>query len=58
MVSRRKKGKTIHSEAREMINRVNHQCKREAVKKSLVLPICRAGERTANCCGVKVVTVK
>jgi hypothetical protein len=32
MVSSRKKSKTIHSEAREMINHVNHQCKQEAVE--------------------------
>jgi hypothetical protein len=30
----RKKGKTIHIEARDMINHVNHQCKQEAVEKS------------------------
>jgi hypothetical protein len=41
-----------------MINHVNHQCKRDAVEKSLILPICRADERTANCCGVKVAIVK
>jgi hypothetical protein len=34
MVSSQKKGKTIHSEDREMINHVNHQCKEEAVEKS------------------------
>jgi hypothetical protein len=41
-----------------MINLVNHQCKQEAVKKSLILPICRADERTMNCCRVSVATVK
>jgi hypothetical protein len=52
MVSRQKKGITIHSEAREMIKRVNHQCKQEAEQKSLILLICCAGERTANLCMV------
>jgi hypothetical protein len=37
MVTSRKKGKTIHSEAREIINDVNHHCKQEAVEKSLIL---------------------
>jgi hypothetical protein len=58
MVSSQKEGKTIHSEARELISHVNHQCKQEAVEKSLILPICRADERTANYCGVSVATVK
>jgi hypothetical protein len=58
MASSQKKGKTIHSEAREMINHVNHQGKQEAVEESLILRICRADERTANCCGVSVATVK
>jgi hypothetical protein len=58
MVSRRKKGKTINCEAREMKNHVNHQCKQEAVEKSLILPIRRSDERTVNCCGVSVATVK
>jgi hypothetical protein len=58
MVSSRKKGKTIHSEAGEMINHVNHQCKEEAVEKSLILPVCRADERPANYCVVSVATVK
>jgi hypothetical protein len=42
-------GKTIHSEAREMINHVNHQYKQEAVEKSLILHIFRADERTVKC---------
>jgi hypothetical protein len=58
MASSRKKGKTIHSEAREMLNRVTHLCKQEAVEKSLILPICCADERPANHCGVSVATVK
>jgi hypothetical protein len=57
MASNRKRSKTIHSEAREMINHVNSQCK-QAAEKSLILPICRADEKTANCCGVSVSTVK
>jgi hypothetical protein len=44
MVISWKNGKTIHSEARELINHVNHQCKQDAVEKSLILPICRADE--------------
>jgi hypothetical protein len=58
MVSSRKKGKAIHSEASEMKNCVNYHCKQEAVEKSLVLPICRADERTAYYCRVSVATVK
>jgi hypothetical protein len=58
IVSSREKGKTIHSEARKMIYNANHQYEQDAVEKSLVLPICRADERTANCCGVSVATVK
>jgi hypothetical protein len=58
MVSSRKKGKPIHSEAREMINHVNHQCKQEAVTKNLILPIYHADARTVNYCGVSVATVK
>jgi hypothetical protein len=58
MVGTQKQGKTIHNEAREMINHVNHQCKQEAVEKCLILPICCADERTANCCRVSVATVK
>jgi hypothetical protein len=58
MVSSRKKGKTIHSEYRVMMNHVNYHCKQEAVKKSLILPICRAGKRTVNYYGVLVPAVK
>jgi hypothetical protein len=58
MVSSQKKGETIHSQARKMINHVNHKCKQEAVEKSLILPVCCADERRANCCGVSVATVK
>jgi hypothetical protein len=58
MVSSRKKGKTIQSEAREMINHVNYQCEQEAVEVSLILPIFRADERTANCRRGLVATVK
>jgi hypothetical protein len=58
MANSRNKGETIHSEARDLINRVNHRCKQEAVKKSLILPICRADEKTANYCGGSVATVK
>jgi hypothetical protein len=58
MVRKQKMGKTIHSEAREMINHVNHQCKQEAVEMSPILPICHADERTANYYGVSVATVK
>jgi hypothetical protein len=53
MVSSQKKGKTIHHEDSEMINHVNNQCK-QAVEKSLILPICLANERTENSCGVSV----
>jgi hypothetical protein len=60
MVSSGKKGETIHREAREMINHVNHQCKQEAVEKSLILDfvclLCRL--KTANYCGMLVATVK
>jgi hypothetical protein len=41
-----------------MINHVNHQCKQEAVEKSLILPNCHADERTAKYCGASVATVK
>jgi hypothetical protein len=58
MVSSWKKGKTIHSEARELINHVNHQSKQDTAEKSLILPICRADERTGNYCVVSVATVK
>jgi hypothetical protein len=58
MVSSQKKGKTIHSEAREMITHVNHQYKQEAVEKSLILPIRYSDGRKANCCGVSVASVK
>jgi hypothetical protein len=34
-----------------MINRVNRLCNQEAAEKYLILPIYRADERTANCCG-------
>jgi hypothetical protein len=53
-----KRGKTIHTEAREMTNHVNHRCKEGVVEKSLVLSVYRADERTANCCGMSVATVK
>jgi hypothetical protein len=56
MFSSRKKGETIHSEA--MINHMNHQCKQEAVEKSLILPICHADERTVKYFRVSVATVK
>jgi hypothetical protein len=58
MVSCRKKGKTVRSEARQIINHVNHQCKQDAVEESLILPIWHSDERTANYCGVSVATVK
>jgi hypothetical protein len=58
MVNSRKKDETIHSEVREMINHVNHQCKQEALEKCLILPICCADERTANYVGVSVDIVK
>jgi hypothetical protein len=51
MVNSQNKGETVHSEARELINHVNLQCKQEAVEKSLILPICHADERTVNYCG-------
>jgi hypothetical protein len=54
----RTKDKTIHSEAREMINRVNRLCKQETEEKNLILPISRADERTANWCGVSAATVR
>jgi hypothetical protein len=57
MVSSRKEAKTIHSEARNMINHVNRRFEQEAVEKSLILPICREDERTANCCVVSVATM-
>lgn len=44
------KGKTIHSEPREMINYVNHQRKQEALENGLILP--------ANYCRGSVATVK
>jgi hypothetical protein len=50
--------KTIHSEAKEMTNHGNHQCKQVAVVKSLILPICHADERTATYFRVSVTTVK
>jgi hypothetical protein len=53
-----KKGKTIHSEARKMVNRVNHRCEQEALWQSLDLLICSADERTANCCWESVAEVK
>jgi hypothetical protein len=37
---------------------MNHQCKQEAVEKSLILPICHVDERTVNFCEVLVATVK
>jgi hypothetical protein len=55
MASGRKRGKTIHSEA---INNVNRQCNQEAEEKSLILPICHADERTANYFGMSVSAVK
>jgi hypothetical protein len=58
VVCSRKKGKTIHSEAREMISHVNHQCKQEAVEKSLILSICHADEGTVNYCGESVAAVR
>jgi hypothetical protein len=58
VVSSQKKGKTIHSDAREIISCVNHHCKQEEVKKSLILPICHKGERTVNCCGGLVTAMK
>lgn len=44
--------KTIRSEAREIINHVNHQRKQEAMEKGLILPVYHADERRANHCGV------
>jgi hypothetical protein len=58
MVSNRKTSKTIHSEAREMINHANRQYKQAAVEKSLILHICCADEREVNFCGRLVATVK
>jgi hypothetical protein len=58
MVSSLKKGKTIHREARETTDHVNHQCKQEAVNLPVILPICLADIGTANICGVSVATVK
>lgn len=57
MASSLKKYKAIHSEAREMINGVNYQCK-EAAEKSLISTVYRGDERTANCYGVLFATVK
>jgi hypothetical protein len=52
------KGKTIHSEAREIKkNCVNRLCKQETVEKNLILPISRTGDRIANYCGVFGATV-
>lgn len=42
VVSSQKKVKAIHSEAREVINHVNHQCKQETMEKSdFVYLLCR-----------------
>jgi hypothetical protein len=41
-----------------MINHVNYQCKQDTVEKSLILTICNADKRTANCCEMSVTTVK
>ena len=47
----------ICSTLREVINHQNQLCKQEAVKKSLILPTCHAGKRTAKHCGVSLRTV-
>jgi hypothetical protein len=53
-----KKSKIIHCEAKKMTNHVNQQCKQEAVEMILILPICRAGEKTVNYCEVLVARMK
>jgi len=45
-----KKSKTTFREPREVINQDNRLCKQEAVKESLIWPICNAEERRAKCC--------
>jgi hypothetical protein len=45
-----KKGKTIFRETREVLNHDNRLCKQEAVKESLIWPICNAEERIAKYC--------
>jgi hypothetical protein len=57
VLSSQKRGKIIHSEAREMINHNNHHC-RQAEEQSLILPLPCADERTALCCGALVTAVK
>jgi hypothetical protein len=46
MVTSGKKGKTIHSEAMEVINHPNHQFKEAAADESLILHISHADKRT------------
>jgi hypothetical protein len=58
MHSSRTKGKTIYSETREIINRVNRLYKQEAAEKNVIFPVSRADERTAYCCGLSAATVR
>lgn len=53
----RKRGQTIHSEARNIIGRVIEECDREKAAKSLTFPLNKATDRIAAYCGVSDKTV-
>lgn len=53
-----KKGKTICSKAREVINHMNGLCKQATAEKSLTVPTSRADEKPVKYCGVSVTTGK
>lgn len=45
-----KKNKTIFREPSKVINHNNCLCKQEAVKESLIWPMCNVEEKIAECC--------
>lgn len=52
MLSKRKNGKTIHSEARQSIANVIKMCDEEARQKRLLCPLMNATERAAKYAGI------
>lgn len=58
MTSTFKKGKTLHSQAREIVSNVTSFFKAEAAAKSLKIPISQATKRAAEAKGVSESAVK
>jgi hypothetical protein len=58
MSSARKQGKTVHSEAQEVIASVVKLCDEEGRRKQLTFPLTRATDRAARYTGASTTLIK